>query len=290
MAKKATISTSPVVRNATFPGGVTKELRRITPAQAQAWLRLTTKPVDLVSAEKFKREILAHRLKNTGRNDIVFYDDGKLAFGQNELKGIVLANVPHTMFITRGINRATAEIDCMRADAYFSRVMGVQYSTSIVAAVRRVLVDRTTGGTVITTRPSRIIQLSNTEIRNEYVGNQSMYDAAVVFALNVYSRSGRLLKVSETAAHYVFAMTDLGCSAADINAFYDTLINSLTTGTPIPSNDFMRRIQADALLRAQLMSIIYRNGYFTECWNKWRTGVNTALSYTPATHPGLSKV
>lgn len=293
MAKKSTTTTptsSPaVVTSATFRSGVREE-RRVTPTQASNWLQLATKPIDIIAARKIAREILAGRHEPTGRNDIVFYDDGMLAYGQNELRGIVEAGVSHRVFITRGINRRRVEIDCVNPTMYFGRVRGVRYASAVVSAVRSVLFNRAVGGAVVTTRPSRIMQFSTTELWEEYINNRVLYDNAVTFAWRAYSRSGHALRISHTAAHYVFAVTELGCTPTTLNAFYDDLINSILAGTPLPCNDFMSRITADDRLRSQLMSDIFKKGYFTECWNNWRSGINAALTYTPSTHPGLRMV
>lgn len=287
MAKKST--TLPVTRKARFPGGIEVQWVNITPKIAQGWLKKKNVPVNGKEADKISREILAGRAGITGKNPIVFYNDGTLAFGQDDLMGIVKSKTAKSMLVICGINRRLNEIDCLTPWEYFKR-NGVAYSIEMVAVTKRVLARRELGGGVIS-RLGRVKKFSNTELWEEYYSNQTVYDDCVRYAYSVYNRSSKILKVSAIASFCVYAKTDLGWSQADIESAIDEMITALTTGAvTVRSRDLMTRISTDESLRSRVMTSQYRDGYFVEFCVKYRSGIDTPLTYTPATHGGLKLI
>ena len=288
MAKKTATTSGATVRKATLTGGLQVGWETITPRIANAMLKNRLLKVNSKESDKISREFLAGRGAFNGKNAVVFFDDGTLASGQDELLGLVKSRRNKNLFVIRGISRRQTEIDCMSPMEMLNR-NGVSYSAAMVAAIKRVLVKKELQGGVIA-RLGRVKRFSNTELWEEYIANKAVYDTSVRFAYNVYYKSNHCLKPAWVTAYCVYAITELGVTQAYLDTVFDEAINAMTTHLPSRADSLMQKFGDDLRHRQALLTQQEQDGFFTEFWNKCRSGIDTPLTYSPTTHSGLRMI
>lgn len=262
----------------------------ITPERAKELLKnnSTNRPLTKPLYSEYARQMRNGLWFEFTCESIKIADDNTLIDGQHRLTALIEANVSLSFKIDYGVPKeAFLYIDTpkKRTARDIFAIMDVPNYTNVSAGIRRYLTLKQgkaigfVGGGVTGTNRGKS-SVSNAELLKIYESNPKMWNGACIMATSWYTKSGRILNISDFIGFYTY-FRDI----SEDDAFI--FMSKFGEGTNLSHNDPVKLLR-EKLTAAKInpimnMSGVVKTAVIFKAWNYFRKGESIkVLRFSPS--------
>ena len=251
----------------------------ITPQKARMYLdsSLGNRPISRQFVTRYAADMRAGKWMVNGV-PIIFDEDGHLIDGHHRLEAVLVANVPVTFDVRRGVQHAAyttidngrsrnfGQILASRGVRYYKIVAGIVISNEILLRHGRLL-----SANILSNGE---VRLSNDDKVKLYEKDPEGFEIAAETISKLHSRC-RIIKASWAGGIYYYLRHYGGYTHEEVYTFFDALY-SLDSSTIGPC-DILRKIITKASLSGKTISAEYLWAYLCKAWNCYVAGESPKL-------------
>lgn len=273
-------------------GNITSKVEVITPETAKVYLDHNVKNR---SENKGHVAFLAKMMTagewQVNGEAIVFDENGDLVNGQHRLKACILANVPFTTMVVRGVQPETFytfDSGCGRKVAQVFQIADIPNSTTVSSIISNYCKIRTSKtnsleayNRVGSAKYYVTAKISNAELLEIYNNDMDFWQNTFKVASGWYGRC-RLLTKTQLGSILAFLVKEKGYAFDFVSDFFDQLFYDELTQLECVRT-LRNRLIDDAMAGAKVkMSIVYKEQLLILCWENYKQGKDSkVLRWSP---------